>query len=88
LSGKDANPYLNCNLTPNHFQIKWSFVEADNIEVAQLDSDYWYYCEDNKNHQLMALGLNYVDEILNDYNLKFPNVWDGLIIQQKKLPVK
>ena len=71
---KDAKPYLNCNLQPNHFQIKWSPGEADNIEVAQLDSDYWYYYENNRKHQLIVIGLNYVDEILSDYNLKFPNI--------------
>ncbi len=86
LTDKDAKPYLNCNLLPNHFQIKWFPVEADNIEVAQLDSDYWYYCEDNNGkHQLMAIGLNYIDEILSDYNLKFPiithlNLFDPIFV--------
>lgn len=70
----EAKPYLKCNLNPSHFQIKWSAIEADNIEVAQLGSDYWYYLEDGKRErQLMAIGLNYVDEILGDYNLNFPN---------------
>lgn len=72
-SDKEARPYLNCNITPSHFQIKWSLVEADNIEVAQLSSDYWYYyIESENNYQPMALGLSHIDEILNDYHLEFP----------------
>ena len=74
VADKEAAPYLNCNLSPSHFQIKWSLDVADNIEIAQLDSDYWYYEGQGENPRLIALGVNYLNEILRDYNLKFPNI--------------
>jgi hypothetical protein len=69
----DASPYLKNNLIPSHFQIKWSRSPSDDIEVAQLGSDYWYFSDSpNDQDQLLAVSVNDIDEILDAYNLSFP----------------
>lgn len=66
--------YSRHEMTQEHFEVKWSLTEADYLEVAQLDSDYWYYDDmSGEEGKLKAIGLNYIDELLFDYKLKLPN---------------
>lgn len=70
---KRATHYINNGITPDHFEIRWSLTEVDSVEIAQIDSDYWYYDEiSDKDYKFMAIGLNYISEILRDYELTFP----------------
>lgn len=69
----DATPYIKNNMEPNHLQIKWSSTDADDLEIAQLDSDYWYYSQISENEsRFRAFGLDYIDKILLDHKLNFP----------------
>lgn len=55
-------------------EIKWTNIRADMVEVEQLDSGFWYYNESAQNVQALAFALDDIDEVLERYSLKFPNL--------------
>jgi len=71
-----AKPYIEYDLEVHRLEIIWTNIYADSLEIAQLDSGFWYYANNSvvENH-VVAFGLTYISEILDDYGLVLPSVF-------------
>jgi hypothetical protein len=71
-----AKPYIGDDLETHRLEFIWTDMYADSFEVAQLDSGFWYYSKNHlKENQVVAFGLTYISEILNDYGLILPDAF-------------
>jgi hypothetical protein len=68
-------PYADDDLEAHRLEIIWGKSCPDRLQVAQLDSAFWYYSHDSfGKQQVAALGLTYIREILREYSLVLPSV--------------
>lgn len=58
-------------------EIIWTNIPPNKVEVAQLDSGFWYYvnyASAVKQFEAVAFGIEDIDETIHDYNLLLPNM--------------
>jgi hypothetical protein len=54
--------------------ITWSKIPATKVELAQLDSAYWYYASQGDFDVPVVWGLEDIEVLLQDYHLVFPTL--------------
>lgn len=68
------SPYDDDDFDHHRLEIRWTVVYADKLEIAQLDSGFWYYSKTALgDHEVTAFGLTYIDHVLTEYDLIFPD---------------
>jgi len=71
-------------------QITWSSSEPDDVKVAQLGGDYWYYLSERDGTDMQrfwAFGLSDVPGILGQYQLTLPKRFStstSLIVRESR----
>lgn len=73
-SWPQARPYVDDDPETHRMEIIWTDAPADKIEVAQLDSGFWYYADGGQaESRVVAFGLSHISEILDEYKITLPN---------------
>ena len=68
--------YPGVNEDTHFLEIIWAPDKADELLVAQLSDDIWFYpTADNFPNRFIAFGLTHIDEIIDEYNLVLPNTF-------------